>query len=163
MSAMSERMSSRLRSRSCNCLFVYSNTDTCNVFVRTHWRFMCIKSTQLLKATHFGVVCPKTNGWMGLWMVCCICGPMLVILSSCPPGQHRSLGPSISKVRSLKLDSSIWSNALVEVCVSRSVRLLPPASCFNVFQLFDHSSVKLWARFGTDFTCFCLFFSSPVS
>lgn len=30
-------------------------------------------------------------------------------------GQHRSLGPSISKVRSLKLDGSIWSNELVEV------------------------------------------------
>lgn len=30
-------------------------------------------------------------------------------------GQHRGLGPSISKVRSLKLDSSIWSNELVEV------------------------------------------------
>lgn len=40
---------------------------------------------------------------------------MLVTVSSCVPGQHRSLGPSISKVRSLKLDSSIWSNALVEV------------------------------------------------
>uniref|UniRef100_A0A4W6E7W8 ArfGAP with RhoGAP domain, ankyrin repeat and PH domain 2 n=1 Tax=Lates calcarifer TaxID=8187 RepID=A0A4W6E7W8_LATCA len=37
-------------------------------------------------------------------------------VSSCvTPGQHRSLGPSISKVRSLKLDSSIWSNELVEL------------------------------------------------
>uniref|UniRef100_A0A3B4ZYD2 PH domain-containing protein n=1 Tax=Stegastes partitus TaxID=144197 RepID=A0A3B4ZYD2_9TELE len=36
-------------------------------------------------------------------------------MSSCVPGQHRSLGPSISKVRSLKLDSSIWSNELVEL------------------------------------------------
>lgn len=36
--------------------------------------------------------------------------PVSVIL-----GQHRALGPSISKVRSLKLDSSIWSNELVEV------------------------------------------------
>ncbi|KAM8747595.1 arf-GAP with Rho-GAP domain, ANK repeat and PH domain-containing protein 2 [Acanthopagrus schlegelii] len=37
----------------------------------------------------------------------------VVICKKCA-GQHRSLGPSISKVRSLKLDSSIWSNALVE-------------------------------------------------
>ncbi|KAG7253878.1 hypothetical protein CRUP_022443, partial [Coryphaenoides rupestris] len=29
--------------------------------------------------------------------------------------RHRSLGPSISKVRSLKLDSSVWSNELVEL------------------------------------------------
>uniref|UniRef100_A0A3P8SBI6 ArfGAP with RhoGAP domain, ankyrin repeat and PH domain 2 n=1 Tax=Amphiprion percula TaxID=161767 RepID=A0A3P8SBI6_AMPPE len=36
-------------------------------------------------------------------------------MSSCVPGQHRSLGPSISKVRSLKYDSSIWSNELVEL------------------------------------------------
>lgn len=31
------------------------------------------------------------------------------------PGQHRSLGPGISKVRSMKLDSSIWTNELIEV------------------------------------------------
>ncbi|XP_073331305.1 arf-GAP with Rho-GAP domain, ANK repeat and PH domain-containing protein 2 [Pagrus major] len=37
----------------------------------------------------------------------------VVVCKKCA-GQHRSLGPSISKVRSLKLDSSIWSNALVE-------------------------------------------------
>ncbi|TNN63228.1 Arf-GAP with Rho-GAP domain, ANK repeat and PH domain-containing protein 2 [Liparis tanakae] len=38
----------------------------------------------------------------------------VVVCKKCA-GQHRSLGPSISKVRSLKLDSSIWSNELVEV------------------------------------------------
>ncbi|XP_034020397.1 arf-GAP with Rho-GAP domain, ANK repeat and PH domain-containing protein 2 isoform X2 [Thalassophryne amazonica] len=38
----------------------------------------------------------------------------VVICKMCA-GQHRSLGPSISKVRSLKLDSSIWSNELVEL------------------------------------------------
>ncbi|XP_038586650.1 arf-GAP with Rho-GAP domain, ANK repeat and PH domain-containing protein 2 isoform X2 [Micropterus salmoides] len=38
----------------------------------------------------------------------------VVVCKKCA-GQHRSLGPSISKVRSLKLDSSIWSNALVEL------------------------------------------------
>lgn len=38
----------------------------------------------------------------------------VVICKKCA-GQHRSLGPSISKVRSLKLDSSIWTNELVEL------------------------------------------------
>ncbi|XP_031605215.1 arf-GAP with Rho-GAP domain, ANK repeat and PH domain-containing protein 2 [Oreochromis aureus] len=38
----------------------------------------------------------------------------VVICKKCA-GQHRSLGPSISKVRSLKLDSSVWSNELVEL------------------------------------------------
>ncbi|XP_028284564.1 arf-GAP with Rho-GAP domain, ANK repeat and PH domain-containing protein 2 isoform X2 [Parambassis ranga] len=38
----------------------------------------------------------------------------VVICKKCA-GQHRALGPSISKVRSLKLDSSIWSNELVEL------------------------------------------------
>nr|XP_020484890.1 arf-GAP with Rho-GAP domain, ANK repeat and PH domain-containing protein 2 [Labrus bergylta]XP_020484892.1 arf-GAP with Rho-GAP domain, ANK repeat and PH domain-containing protein 2 [Labrus bergylta]XP_029132333.1 arf-GAP with Rho-GAP domain, ANK repeat and PH domain-containing protein 2 [Labrus bergylta] len=38
----------------------------------------------------------------------------VVICKKCA-GQHRSLGTNISKVRSLKLDSSIWSNALVEL------------------------------------------------
>ncbi|XP_030205747.1 arf-GAP with Rho-GAP domain, ANK repeat and PH domain-containing protein 2 [Gadus morhua] len=38
----------------------------------------------------------------------------VVICKMCA-GHHRSLGPSISKVRSLKLDSSIWSNELVEI------------------------------------------------
>ncbi|RXN32713.1 arf-GAP with Rho-GAP ANK repeat and PH domain-containing 2 isoform X1 [Labeo rohita] len=31
------------------------------------------------------------------------------------PGQHRSLGPGISKIRSMKLDSSIWTNELIEL------------------------------------------------
>lgn len=56
------------------------------------------------------------NQWLDeLLKGLCVCEVMSMILSSCVPGQHRSLGPSISKVRSLKLDSSIWSNALVEV------------------------------------------------
>ncbi|XP_077355434.1 arf-GAP with Rho-GAP domain, ANK repeat and PH domain-containing protein 2 isoform X2 [Festucalex cinctus] len=38
----------------------------------------------------------------------------VVICKKCER-QHRSLGPSVSKVRSLKLDSSIWSNELVEL------------------------------------------------
>ncbi|CAG5929182.1 unnamed protein product [Menidia menidia] len=38
----------------------------------------------------------------------------VVVCKKCA-GQHRSLGPSLSKVRSLKLDMSIWSNELVEL------------------------------------------------
>ncbi|XP_048825893.1 arf-GAP with Rho-GAP domain, ANK repeat and PH domain-containing protein 2 [Brienomyrus brachyistius] len=38
----------------------------------------------------------------------------VVICKKCA-GQHRSLGSSISQVRSLKLDHSIWSNELVEL------------------------------------------------
>uniref|UniRef100_A0A673IUL9 Arf-GAP with Rho-GAP domain, ANK repeat and PH domain-containing protein 2-like n=1 Tax=Sinocyclocheilus rhinocerous TaxID=307959 RepID=A0A673IUL9_9TELE len=38
----------------------------------------------------------------------------VVICKNCA-GQHRFLGPGISKVRSMKLDSSIWTNELIEV------------------------------------------------
>uniref|UniRef100_A0A8C2CEL9 Arf-GAP with Rho-GAP domain, ANK repeat and PH domain-containing protein 2 n=1 Tax=Cyprinus carpio TaxID=7962 RepID=A0A8C2CEL9_CYPCA len=38
----------------------------------------------------------------------------VVICKNCA-GQHRSLGPGISKVRSMKLDSSIWTNELIEL------------------------------------------------
>lgn len=34
-------------------------------------------------------------------------------------GQHRALGSGISKVQSLKLDTSVWSNEIVQV---RSLR-----------------------------------------
>ncbi|KPP73353.1 hypothetical protein Z043_107567 [Scleropages formosus] len=48
----------------------------------------------------------------------------VVICKKCA-GQHRTLGPHLSKVRSLKLDKSIWSNELVEVgwCRHRFPRL----------------------------------------
>ncbi|XP_028855445.1 arf-GAP with Rho-GAP domain, ANK repeat and PH domain-containing protein 2 isoform X2 [Denticeps clupeoides] len=39
---------------------------------------------------------------------------VVVICKKCA-GQHRFLGPGISQVRSMKLDSSIWSNELVEL------------------------------------------------
>ncbi|XP_018590927.2 arf-GAP with Rho-GAP domain, ANK repeat and PH domain-containing protein 2 isoform X2 [Scleropages formosus] len=41
----------------------------------------------------------------------------VVICKKCA-GQHRTLGPHLSKVRSLKLDKSIWSNELVELFLS---------------------------------------------
>ncbi|XP_075424185.1 arf-GAP with Rho-GAP domain, ANK repeat and PH domain-containing protein 2 isoform X2 [Ascaphus truei] len=40
----------------------------------------------------------------------------VVVCKNCA-GQHRSLGSNISKVHSLKLDSSIWSNELVELFI----------------------------------------------
>ncbi|XP_078071834.1 arf-GAP with Rho-GAP domain, ANK repeat and PH domain-containing protein 2 isoform X2 [Mustelus asterias] len=40
----------------------------------------------------------------------------VVICKKCA-GQHRSLGSNISKIRSLKLDTSIWSNELVELFI----------------------------------------------
>ncbi|KAH0618161.1 hypothetical protein JD844_017148 [Phrynosoma platyrhinos] len=50
-------------------------------------------------------------------------------------GQHRSLGSSISKVQSLKLDTSIWSNEMVQVCSMSPRRLgsgrLHVQSCRN--------------------------------
>ncbi|XP_030047133.1 arf-GAP with Rho-GAP domain, ANK repeat and PH domain-containing protein 2 isoform X2 [Microcaecilia unicolor] len=40
----------------------------------------------------------------------------VVICKNCA-GQHRSLGPKVSKVRSLKMDANIWSNELVELFI----------------------------------------------
>lgn len=40
-------------------------------------------------------------------------GVLTLLLSS--TGQHRSLGSNISKVQSLKLDTSVWSNEIVQV------------------------------------------------
>lgn len=31
------------------------------------------------------------------------------------PGEHRGLGPSISKVRSLKMDKKVWTEELIQV------------------------------------------------
>lgn len=40
----------------------------------------------------------------------------VVVCKKCA-GQHRSLGPKDSKVRSLKMDASIWSNELIELFI----------------------------------------------
>ncbi|XP_068799319.1 arf-GAP with Rho-GAP domain, ANK repeat and PH domain-containing protein 2 isoform X1 [Struthio camelus] len=40
----------------------------------------------------------------------------VVICKKCA-GQHRSLGPRDSKVRSLKMDASVWSNELIEIFI----------------------------------------------
>lgn len=68
--------------------------------------------------------------------------------SPCVSGQHRSLGPSISKVRSLKLDSSIWSNELVEVAVITNAtnwsKLFLPVCDSPVYPRAPHSSSWRW-------------------
>lgn len=33
----------------------------------------------------------------------------------CVSGEHRGLGPSISKVRSLKMDRKVWTEELIQV------------------------------------------------
>lgn len=43
-------------------------------------------------------------GKMTGWWLCCVCA-----------GQHRGLGTMVSKVQSLKLDTSVWSNEIVQV------------------------------------------------
>lgn len=38
-----------------------------------------------------------------------------------PAGQHRGLGTMVSKVQSLKLDTSVWSNEIVQVRRTRGL------------------------------------------
>lgn len=143
MSVVSERMSfqSCSVSPSCNSLFiVYPATDMRCVFTCTLWRFpriyvhlnCCFFSCELfmnynsrLTAMHFWIyLIEKGLTKMHLWALfvfVCVFELMLMTLFFSVPGQHRSLGPSISKVRSLKLDSSTWSNVLVEVCIMFSL------------------------------------------
>ena len=131
MSVVSERMSfeSCSVSPSCNCQFiVYCIPDMWCVCVCVcadtgdvvckyvsihfeffHWIFFTQCDSLYISNWERFLQAEVCVDWV------CFCGLKLMSLSSCVPGQHRSLGPSISKVRSLKLDSSIWSNALVEV------------------------------------------------
>lgn len=43
---------------------------------------------------------------------------VLTLLLCLPAGQHRGLGTMVSKVQSLKLDTSVWSNEIVQVGVA---------------------------------------------
>lgn len=127
MSVVSERTSSQSCSvsPSCNCLFiVYSITSIWCVFQHAEENtvHICKSLFLLFNVTFSGKKCSprepcEPNGEMNVWVCLCGCALILMTVSSCVPGQHRSLGPSISKVRSLKLDSSVWSNELVEVNV----------------------------------------------
>ncbi|XP_056417038.1 arf-GAP with Rho-GAP domain, ANK repeat and PH domain-containing protein 1 isoform X2 [Hyla sarda] len=55
--------------------------------------------------------CPKPD-----WASVNLC---VVICKKCA-GEHRSLGPSISKVRSLKMDNKIWTEELIELFLTLS-------------------------------------------
>lgn len=43
---------------------------------------------------------------------------VVTLLLCLPAGQHRGLGTMVSKVQSLKLDTSVWSNEIVQVGVA---------------------------------------------
>jgi len=53
-----------------------------------------------------------------------------------PTGQHRSLGSNISKVQSLKLDTSVWSNEIVQVEALR-------AGCWGLHGMLRGQSASL--------------------
>ncbi len=53
----------------------------------------------------------KQNEW-------CMESDVLPLLFCLPAGQHRGLGTMVSKVQSLKLDTSVWSNEIVQVGVA---------------------------------------------
>lgn len=55
----------------------------------------------------------KLNEW-------CVESDVVPLLFCLPAGQHRSLGTMVSKVQSLKLDTSVWSNEIVQVRVAVS-------------------------------------------
>ncbi|KFP08226.1 Arf-GAP with Rho-GAP domain, ANK repeat and PH domain-containing protein 3, partial [Calypte anna] len=54
------------------------------------------------------------KGTRGCWFLRMGQGVLTVLL---PAGQHRSLGSNISKVQSLKLDTSVWSNEIVQLFI----------------------------------------------
>uniref|UniRef100_A0A3B3SYA2 Arf-GAP domain-containing protein n=1 Tax=Paramormyrops kingsleyae TaxID=1676925 RepID=A0A3B3SYA2_9TELE len=74
-------------------------------------------------AQHEGAVARR------LWVnpankVCADCGAaspewasvnLLVVICDACAGQHRSLGINVSKVRSLKMDSKVWTNPLIQM------------------------------------------------
>lgn len=61
----------------------------------------------------------KQNEW-------CVESDVVPLLFCLPAGQHRGLGTMVSKVQSLKLDTSVWSNEIVQVGVA--VGFLPGLS-----------------------------------
>lgn len=63
--------------------------------------------------------------WSSPWnIVCADCGAanpewasvnLLVVICEACAGAHRSMGSNRSKVRSLKLDKKVWTEALIQV------------------------------------------------
>lgn len=56
-----------------------------------------------------------TAGKQSEWSVA---NGVVTLLLCLPAGQHRGLGTMVSKVQSLKLDTSVWSNEIVQVGVA---------------------------------------------
>ncbi|NXL01399.1 ARAP3 protein, partial [Mesembrinibis cayennensis] len=61
----------------------------------------------------------QSPDWASINLCVVICkqcaGQVLTLLL--PAGQHRSLGSNVSKVQSLKLDTSVWSNEIVQLFI----------------------------------------------
>lgn len=53
----------------------------------------------------------------------CVESDVTSLLFCLPAGQHRGLGTMVSKVQSLKLDTSVWSNEIVQVRVTGSCEI----------------------------------------
>lgn len=69
---------------------------------------------------------------------------MVPLLFCLPAGQHRSLGTMVSKVQSLKLDTSVWSNEIVQVGVA--------VSCFFFFFFCEMILIRIPDDIPRDFT-----------
>lgn len=54
----------------------------------------------------------------------CLESDVMPLLFCLPTGQHRGLGTMVSKVQSLKLDTSVWSNEIVQVRVTGNCETL---------------------------------------
>lgn len=121
MSVVSKRMSSRSCSvpPSCNCLFVVDFITAvclCMLMIYAlHNIWTTLELQHNLRQNGFDFVCFWEILYLGLKSCVNVCVFVLTTVCFSSPGQHRSLGPHLSKVRSLKLDSSVWSNELVEV------------------------------------------------
>ncbi|KAF1604799.1 Arf-GAP with Rho-GAP domain, ANK repeat and PH domain-containing protein 3, partial [Eudyptes chrysolophus] len=58
----------------------------------------------------------QSPDWASINLCVVICKQWMLTLLL-PAGQHRSLGSNISKVQSLKLDTSVWSNEIVQLFI----------------------------------------------
>ncbi|NXX56829.1 ARAP3 protein, partial [Scopus umbretta] len=58
----------------------------------------------------------QSPDWASINLCVVICKQCVLTLLL-PAGQHRSLGSNISKVQSLKLDTSVWSNEIVQLFI----------------------------------------------
>ncbi|XP_029925434.1 arf-GAP with Rho-GAP domain, ANK repeat and PH domain-containing protein 1 [Myripristis murdjan] len=79
----------------------------------------CSQVAQRLWENPFNKVCADCGSAHPEWASVNL---LLVICQACA-GQHRALGSSLSKVRSLKLDSKVWTEPLMQLFVSHGNQL----------------------------------------